>query len=191
MATDVVGQAVLDVRGEKIGTIERMCAYGNDEPKWAVVKIGMLGIHSSLVPLHDAEEDDGGLRVVYEKEHVKKAPSVDSDDDQLGEDDVDLLHRYYGLERISGLTAPDGEEDDIELPRDTREAEPPGMKEGPDSPLTKRRRLRAEELGVPSANGDGDERDGDDDPEEIDVSEARTPTAELPDSEQSPSEGSD
>jgi hypothetical protein len=189
MATDVVGQEVLDVRGEKIGKIERMCAYADDEPKWAVVKIGMLGIHSSLVPLHDAEEDDGGLRVVYEKQHVKNAPSVDSDGDQLSEDDVDLLHRYYGLERISGLTAPDGEEDDIELTRETREAEPPGMKEGPDSPLTKRRLKRAEELGVPSANGDGDERDAE--PKEIEVSEAITPTADLADSEESSSEGSD
>jgi len=39
--------------------------------------------------------------------------------------------------------------DDIELPRETRDATPPAMEEGPDSPLSKRRRKRARELGVP------------------------------------------
>jgi hypothetical protein len=85
------------------------------------------------------------------------------------------LHRYYGLERVTGLTAP-GTDDEIELPRETRDAEPPGMKEGPDSPLTKRRRKRAEEMGVPSVSGDDGES-----ADELDVSEAPTPTASLPD----------
>src|SRR5438309_2034296 len=123
MVAESVGQAVFDVRGEKIGKIERLCCHGEDEPKWAVVKVGLIGVHSSLVPLHDAQEDEHGLRVVYEKDHVKDAPSVDTEDDRIGDEDADLLHRYYGLERITGLTAPDAE-DDIELSRETRDAEP-------------------------------------------------------------------
>src|SRR5262249_8007370 len=102
-------------------------------------------------PLHDAQADSDRLQIVYEKDHVKDAPQVDTDDDRLSDEHADVLHRYYGLERVAGLTAP-GAEDDIELSREARDAEPPGMHEGPDSPLTKRRRQRAKELGVPSAD---------------------------------------
>jgi hypothetical protein len=43
------------------------------------------------------------------------------------------------------------EDSDVEtdLPRETRDAEPPGMDDSPDNPLNKRRRKRAKELGVP------------------------------------------
>jgi hypothetical protein len=173
MVAEVVGQAVVDIRGEKIGRIERLRCHGDEQ--WAVVKLGLFGLRSTLVPLNDAVEEDGKLRVVYEREHVKDAPDVDTDGDELGDEDADLLHGYYGLERVTGLTAP-GAEDEMELPRETRDAEPPGMKEGPQSPLTKRRRKRAEELGVPSANG-GDAESTD----EVEVSEAPTPTTSLPD----------
>jgi hypothetical protein len=146
---ELVGLEVVSVRGEKIGKIDTLLVHGDgDEPNWARVKIGALGLHSSLIPLHDAQDDEDGIRVVYEKGHVKDAPSVEPQDDRLSDDDADLLHRYYGLERVTGLTAP-GAEDDIELSRETRDATPPGLREGPDSPLTKRRRKRARELGVP------------------------------------------
>jgi hypothetical protein len=34
----------------------------------------------------------------------------------------------------------------MELPRQTRDAQPPGMEEGPDSPLSQRRRERQQEI---------------------------------------------
>lgn len=199
MVADCVGQELLDIRGEKIGKIERVLAEGDAESKWAVVKVGILGMHSTLVPLDDAEAQDGAVRVVYEKDHVKNAPEVEvDDDDQISSGNADVLHGYYGLERVTGLAAPNAD-DDIDLSRETREAEPPGMKEGPDSPLTKRRRQRAEELGVPSANEDGDaepevkgpgdgeaQAEGDKPPEgaeKVDVDKAPLPTTELPESD--------
>lgn len=147
---ELEGREVVDIRGAKIGKIERLCAHGDDDPQWAVVSVGILGMHSKLVPLHNVEEDDDALRVVYEKEHVKDAPDVEMEDDRLDDEAADVLHGYYGLERVTGLAAPDAH-DDIELSRDTRDATPPGLEEGPDSPLTQRRRKRAEELGIPSA----------------------------------------
>jgi hypothetical protein len=155
---ELIGSEVLSVRGEKIGKIDHLYIHGDsDEPNWASVKHGILGLHASLIPLQDAqEEEDDGLRIVYEKDHVKDAPSVEPDGDRLSDEDADLLCRYYGLERVAGITAPDAE-DDIELPRETRDAEPPGLEEGPDSPLTKRRHERAKELGIPSAtDGEAD-----------------------------------
>jgi hypothetical protein len=148
---ELIGSEVLSVRGEKIGKIDHLYIHGDgDEPNWASVKHGVLGLHASLIPLQDAREDGDGLRIVYEKDHVKDAPSVEPDDDRLTDEDADLLCRYYGLERVVGLTSPDAE-DDIELPRETRDADPPGLEEGPDSPLTQRRQERAKELGIPSA----------------------------------------
>ncbi len=150
---ELIGLEVVSVRGEKIGKIDQLYVHGDgEEPNWARVTTGVLGLQSSLIPLQDALPDGDDLRIVYEKDYVKDAPSVEPEDDRISDDDADLLHRYYGLERVTGMTAPDAD-DDIDLPRETRDAQPPGLEEGPDSPLTKRRRKRAKELGVPSAQG--------------------------------------
>jgi hypothetical protein len=105
----------------------------------------LLGTDSSLVPLRDAQQEGDDVRIVYEREHVKAAPEVELEDETLSDDDADSLHGHYGLERVKGLTS-EAEEDDIDLPRETRDAKPPGMDESPDAPLAKRRRKRHEEL---------------------------------------------
>jgi hypothetical protein len=157
---ELIGLEVLSVHGEKIGKIDQLYVHGGgEEPNWARVKLGALGLRSTLIPLQDALHEDGDLRIVYEKDYVKDAPSIEPEDNRIGDDDADLLHSYYGLERVTGLTAA-AADDDIDLPRETRDAEPPGLAEGPDSPLTKRRRARAKELGVPSAT-QGSEDPGD------------------------------
>jgi hypothetical protein len=140
---------VVDIRGERIGKIDGLFIHGDgDEPNWALVRRGWLGFRSSFVPLQDAVDDDGQVRIPYERGHVKLAPKVEPEGSRLSDDEAELLHRHFGLERVVGMTSKEAD-DDIELSRETRDAEPPGMKEGPDSPLTKRRRRRARELGVP------------------------------------------
>jgi hypothetical protein len=143
MADDLVDRDVVDPHGDKVGTIDALFAHGEDS--WARVKLGVLGTDSSLIPLRDAQQDGEDVRIVYEREHVKAAPEVEPDGDELSDDDADALHSHYGLERVKGLTS-ESEEDDIELSRETRDAKPPGMDESPDAPLAKRRRKRHEEL---------------------------------------------
>ena len=152
--SDLDGREVVNLRGERIGKINALLSHGDaDQPSWARVKIGRLGLHSSVVPLDDAVEEDGHIKLLYETEYVEEAPSVDPDGDRLSDEDADLLCRHYGLERVA---APSGiEDDDIELPRETRDAKPPALEEGPDSPLNKRRRERAKELGVPDHDETG------------------------------------
>ena len=142
------GRELTNVRGERLGKIVELFSYGEvDGPNWARVKIGRLGLHKAFAPLEPAEERDGKLCLPYETEHVQNAPEIELEDGQLGEEQVDLLCRHYGLERVA---PPSGiEDDDIELPRETRDAKPPALEEGPDSDLNKRRRERMEELGVP------------------------------------------
>lgn len=142
----LVGRGVVDPHGHKIGKIDALFVHGDpDLPNWARVKMGILGTDSVLIPLQDAQEDGDDIRLVYEKEHVKAAPEVEPDGDKLSDEDADKLHGHYGLERVLGLTA-EGSEDEMELPRETRDAKPPGMDEGPDSPLTQRRRERQQEI---------------------------------------------
>jgi hypothetical protein len=142
----LVGREVVDPHGSKIGKIEALFVHGDtDVPNWARLKTGFLGTGSALVPLHDAQEQGDDVRLVYEKEHVKAAPQVEPDGDELSDEQADTLHSHYGLERVVGLTAEESEEG-MELPRETRDAKPPGMEEDPDSPLAQRRRERQREI---------------------------------------------
>ncbi len=129
-ADDLLGQQVVDPHGATIGKIEALFIHSHDErASWARVKMDFIGTSSVFVPLHDAQEDDGQILVVYEKQRVKEAPEIEPDGNELSDDEADALRGHYGLERITGLTVED--DDEIELPRETRDATPPTMKERP------------------------------------------------------------
>lgn len=145
---ELKGREALNVRGERLGKLDAVFTHGEGEKaQWAQIKIGLLGLHKAVVPLEMAEEANGKLTFPYETEHIRHAPEVDPEEGRLNDEQVDQLCRHYGLEPIappSGIS-----EDDIELPRETRDAKPPALEEGEDSPLVQRRRERARELGVP------------------------------------------
>jgi uncharacterized protein (TIGR02271 family) len=90
------GEDVHDSDGDKIGSIEEI--YVDQEtgtPEWALVSTGMFG-GSTFVPLCDASETGGSLRVPYEKAQVKDAPKPDADGDLSEREEADL-YRHYGL----------------------------------------------------------------------------------------------
>jgi hypothetical protein len=143
----LAGRRMISVRRERIGKIRELIVHGDGEdPNWACVRMGLLGRRTALVPLYDAEDDGGKVRVVYEREHIQGAPRVEPQGGRISDEEAELLHRHYGLARV---TTAHRDDEELDLPRETREAKPPAMEEGPDSPLTKRRRERAKELGVP------------------------------------------
>jgi hypothetical protein len=94
------------------------------------VKKGLVRTRLVFVPLHDAQVDRGQIRVVYEKEHVNAAPEIEPESQELTDDDADVLHSHYGFDRVKGLTA-EADDEDTKLPRETRDADPPTMKERP------------------------------------------------------------
>ncbi len=146
MADELVGRTVVDPHGNKVGTIDELYVHGDGgTPNWARVKLGVIGVSSSLVPLHDAQEDGDDVRIVYEREWVKEAPEIEPEGGELSDEQADKLHSHYGLERLTGLTT-EADEEEIKLPRETREADPPGLDSSPENPLNKRRRKRQEEL---------------------------------------------
>src|SRR5919112_6786668 len=92
------GEEVLDRDGDKIGKLEEI--YLDEQtgkPEWALVKTGMFGGRGTFVPLTDAQPDDEGLRVPFEKAHVKDAPNIDADH-QLSQQEEAELYRHYGFE---------------------------------------------------------------------------------------------
>jgi uncharacterized protein (TIGR02271 family) len=89
-----------DVRGpddDKIGTTGKI--YLKDatgEASWATVRVGMFGSRESFVPLQDATWDGEFLRVPFDKDLVKAAPSKDPDG-HLSVEEEHELYAYYGL----------------------------------------------------------------------------------------------
>ncbi len=129
---DLVGMDVIDSHGDKIGKIEALFIHQHEErASWAKVKtgIGPLGSHV-FIPLHDAQDENGRLRVVYEREHVGEAPEIEPDGNEISDEDADQLHSHYGLERVQGL-ATETKDEDIALSREARDAQPPTMEEPP------------------------------------------------------------
>ena len=92
------GQDLSDTNGEKIGSIEEIYLDAEtNAPEWALVKTGLFGSKSTFVPLRDASEEDGTLRVRFDKATVKDAPKMDPDG-QLSQRDESELYRYYGMQ---------------------------------------------------------------------------------------------
>jgi uncharacterized protein (TIGR02271 family) len=92
------GQDVHDRDGDKIGSIEEIYLdTDTDQPEWALVNTGLFGTKSTFLPLRDATEADGTLRVPFEKAQIKNAPKIDSGG-ELSQSEESELYRHYGLD---------------------------------------------------------------------------------------------
>lgn len=91
-------RTMIDRDGGRIGPIDAI--YLDDrtgEPEWALVNTGLFGTKASFVPLAQAAEDTGDVRVPYDKQLVKDAPRIDPDG-HLSEAEERQLWRHYGLD---------------------------------------------------------------------------------------------
>src|SRR5215218_6078531 len=92
------GQNLRDANGDKIGSIEEIYLDAeSNEPEWALVNTGLFGTKSTFVPLRDASEAEGTLRVPVDKGTVKDAPKVDPDG-ELSQREEAELYRHYDIE---------------------------------------------------------------------------------------------
>jgi len=95
----IIGRPVHGADGQKIGQVGQV--YLDDvtgKPEWATVQTGLFGTKESFVPIAQAQVTDDGLRVPYDKDAVKGAPSVDADQGHLSEAEEAELYRHYGME---------------------------------------------------------------------------------------------
>jgi len=92
------GQDLADRDGDKIGKVEEIYLdTETDQPEWALVNMGLFGTKSTFVPIRDASESGGQLRVPFEKEQVKGAPNIDAGG-ELSQSEEAELYRYYGMD---------------------------------------------------------------------------------------------
>jgi uncharacterized protein (TIGR02271 family) len=92
------GRSAVDSDGEKIGTIEEI--YMDAEtgrPEWLAVTTGMFGSKVSFIPVAEASEANGDVRVPYDKQQVKDAPKAEADG-ELSQEEESGLYSHYGLD---------------------------------------------------------------------------------------------
>jgi hypothetical protein len=92
------GHDVVDVDGDKIGTLEAVYFdTATDQPAFATVQIGMVGRRRLVfVPLAGATVSPSSVRVGVEKKLAKRAPAIDTDG-QLTAADEPAVFEHYGL----------------------------------------------------------------------------------------------
>src|SRR3954454_22152668 len=106
------GCEVVDQDGDKVGKLDEIYIdRETSKPEWAVVNTGLFGRKSSFVPLKDALREGDMIRVPYQKEHIKEAPSVDPDG-EISPEEEQRVYAHYGLDYSqaqSGSGLPQGE----------------------------------------------------------------------------------
>ena len=101
-AFDWEGETVLDRDGEKVGKIEEIfLVEETGRPEWALVKMGRIKGHATLVPLTSARPSEKGIAVHVDKETISEAPAVETDAEP-SEQQVNALYRHYGIEIPTG-----------------------------------------------------------------------------------------
>jgi uncharacterized protein (TIGR02271 family) len=91
----LIGAHVVDTEGNKVGSVGQI--YVDPEtgrPNWATVKTGFFGSSESFVPLEQADDVNGDLRVPFSKDFVKDSPRT-AVDGEISQDEEDSLYTYY------------------------------------------------------------------------------------------------
>ena len=92
------GRNAVDSDGDKIGSIDEIYMDAETgKPEWLAVKTGMFGSKVSFVPIAEARESDGDVRLPYDKQQVKDAPNAEADG-ELSQEEEASLYSHYGLD---------------------------------------------------------------------------------------------
>jgi sporulation protein YlmC with PRC-barrel domain len=81
ISTERTGHDLLDVNGEKIGTVDDV-RFGDATGglKWLLVKTGLCGTKKVLVPAAEVRATEDALVVPFTKGRVKDSPGVHEDE---------------------------------------------------------------------------------------------------------------
>jgi hypothetical protein len=92
------GGIVVDVAGEKIGSVEQVFTSDSGDPVFVTVRTGLFGMSESFAPLSGASLEESVIRVAFAKDTVKNGPRIDSDRGAITETQEQELYSYYGLD---------------------------------------------------------------------------------------------
>src|SRR5919202_4280423 len=101
------GYEVYDRDGDKIGKVDDLFVDEIDQPGYIGVKLGFLGMSSTLIPweLVTPDESSGSLTVATDKETAKNGPAFD-DDREITPEFESQVYSYYGLQSASTTEEP-------------------------------------------------------------------------------------
>jgi hypothetical protein len=96
----IIGADALDTQDDRIGEVSQIYIDEvTDRPTWVSVRLGLLSGAEVLVPLADAEWDDGALRVAVERQVARDAPRKEMDEPlTVGEEE--RLYTHYGIPAV-------------------------------------------------------------------------------------------
>lgn len=91
---------VYDQHYEKIGKVDDLFVDESDQPEYIGVKMGFLGMKSTLIPMEIARVNDLRklIEVAADKDAIEHAPTF-SDDKDITPDYESRVHQHFGLER--------------------------------------------------------------------------------------------
>lgn len=91
---------VYDQHYEKIGKVDDLFVDESDEPEYIGVKMGFLGMKTTLIPMEIARVNDRRqlIEVAADKDAIENAPTFDNDRD-ITPDYEGRVHQHFGLER--------------------------------------------------------------------------------------------
>ena len=97
------GYEVYDPAGEKIGKVDDLFLDENDSPEYIGVKMGFLGMSSTLIPweaVRSTDDEGRAITVATDKDTTKNGPTFD-DDREITPEFENEVYSYYGLSRSS------------------------------------------------------------------------------------------
>jgi uncharacterized protein (TIGR02271 family) len=92
---------VYDQHYEKIGKVDDLFVDESDQPEYIGVKMGFLGMSSTLIPwgaVSDVDDEGRTIAISVDKDTVKDGPAFD-DDREITPDFENQVYSYYGLQR--------------------------------------------------------------------------------------------
>ena len=99
---EFAGYTVYDEHYEKIGKVDDLFVDENDGPEYLGVKMGLLGLKSTLIPweLVRVNERRQLIEVGAPKDRIKDAPTFDGDE-EISPELEEQVYRHFGLQRGS------------------------------------------------------------------------------------------
>jgi uncharacterized protein (TIGR02271 family) len=99
---EFAGYTVYDEHYEKIGKVDDLFVDENDRPEYLGVKMGLLGLKSTLIPweLVRVNERRQLIEVGALKDRIKDAPTFDGDE-EISPELEERVYHHFGLQRGS------------------------------------------------------------------------------------------
>jgi len=100
---EYAGYTVYDMHYEKIGKVDDLFVDENDRPEYLGVKMGLLGLKSTLIPWELARVNERRqlIEVAESKDRIKDAPTFD-DDEEISPKLEERVYEHFGLRHGPG-----------------------------------------------------------------------------------------